>query len=183
MEELIKDVEARTKGILENLKIEFSGIRTNRPHPQLVSDVKVNYNESQVMVKQLGSISVNPPREIVVSVWDSGAVPGVQKALQDSVVGATVSVQGTSLRVALPPLSDERRKELGKAAKALTEERRIKLRGLRDEANKKLERMKRDGEITEDMNFKGKKRIQDIVDRVGKDIETQLAAKVKEIEN
>ncbi len=183
MDQLIKDLESKLKAILENLKIELGGIRTNRPHPQLVSDVKVNYNESQLTVKQLGSISVNPPRELLISLWDTGAVPSVAKALQESVAGASVSIDGHNVRVNLPPLSDERRKELIKTAKALTEERRIKVRSSRDEINKKLERMEHDHEISEDMKFKGKKRIQDIIDRVGKEIDSLLAAKVKDIES
>ena len=183
MEELIKNLESKLKAIFENLKTELAGIRTGRPHPQLISDVRVNYNESQLLIKQLGSISINPPRELVVSVWDQSAIPAVAKALQDSVAGATVAIDGQNVRVNLPPLSDERRKELVKATKALTEERRIKIRSMRDEANKKLERMGRDGEITEDMKFKGKKRTQDIVDQVGKEIDSLLSAKVKDIES
>lgn len=183
MEQLIKDLEAKIKGILENLKTELSGIRTNRPHPQLVADVYVDYGGAQLTVKQLASIGVNPPREIVLSVWDHAAIPSIAKAVQTSVAGVTVAVEGANVRVSLPPLSDERRKELEKTAKALTEERRIKIRGLRDETNKRLERMKKDSEISEDMNFKGKKRIQDIIDKVGKDIDSQLAAKIKDIES
>ena len=183
MDQLIKAFESRTKSTLEDLKTELAGIRTGRPHPQLVSDVKVSYGDAVLTVKQLGSISINPPRELVVSVWDQSAIPAVAKALQDSVAGATVAIDGQNVRVNLPPLSDERRKELVKATKALTEERRIKIRSMRDEANKKLERMGRDGEITEDMKFKGKKRTQDIVDQVGKEIDSLLSAKVKDIES
>lgn len=182
MDQLIKDVELKAKSILDNLKIELFGIRTGRPHPQLVSDVKVNYNETQFTVKQLGSIGINPPREIVVSLWDMGAVPAVAKALQDSVAGATVAIDGQNVRVNLPPLSDDRRKELAKAAKTITEERRIKIRAIRDDANKQLERMKKEKVITEDMHFKGKKKIQESVDKVGKEIDVMLSAKVKEIE-
>ena len=183
MEVFIKEFEAKIKTVLENLKQELIGLRTNRPHPQLVSDVKVMYNETQFLLKQLGSIGINPPREIVVSVWDIASAPAVAKALEMSVPGATVSLDGQNVRVNLPPLSDERRKELAKAAKAITEERKIHIRSMRDEINKRLERMKKESEITEDMNFKGKKRIQEIVDKVGKDIEIHLASKVKDIES
>jgi ribosome recycling factor len=183
MDQFIKDFEAKIKGLFESLKEELIGIRTGRPHPMLVSNVMVDYGGMQMSIKQLASIGVNPPREIVLSVWDLGAVPSVAKALEMSLIGGTVSIDGATVRLMLPPLSDERRKEFSKTAKSLTEERRIKIRSLRDDINKRLERMKKDGEITEDMNFKGKKKIQDIVDRVGKDIEVQLAQKIKEIES
>ena len=181
MEDLIKDLDLKSRALLDSLKQELSGIRTNRPTPQLIEDIEVNYLGQMLKVKQLGSISVLPPRELQVTVWDKNSVATVSKAIQDSPLKLNPSIEGNAIRLRLPPLTEERRDELVKVAKSVTEKLRIKIRNLRDEINKKITQAEGAKTINEDQKFKLKKRVDEAVGKVNKDIEDLLNGKVKEI--
>ncbi len=167
--------------LAESLKQELGGIRTNRPATKLIEDIKVSYLEQTLAVKQLGTIAVQPPRDIIVTTWDKGAVPAIAKAIQDAKLGLTPSTDGNVIRMQLPPLTLERREELTRFAKAATEKVRIRLRSERDEVMKRVEHMAKEKQITEDQKFKVKKNIQERVDKVNRDMEGELQKKVKEI--
>lgn len=179
--DIIKDFEQKLKPLIESLKQELLNLRTNRPTPKLVENIKVDYMGQQLTLKQLGSISIVPPREIDVSVWDKNAVGPVAKAIETSGLGVTANIDGNLIRLNLPPLTDERRQELIKLVKSTAEQTRIKIRALRDEANKHAEAMFKDKKISEDQKFKTKKQIQDAVDKANAEIEKLLEAKIKEI--
>ena len=133
-------------------------------------------------IKQVGSISVNPPREILISIWDKQAVSIVAKAIESSNLNVSANTDGNLIRINLPPLSAERRQELIKVVKKESEETKIKIRHLRDEENKKISQQEESGEITEDQKFKLKEQIQKAVDKANGDIEAMLDKKIKEIE-
>lgn len=179
--EFSKDLEVALKPALENLKQELSGVRTNRPHPGLVEDIKVEYLDQQLSLKQLGSISIIPPREIDINVWDVGALNAVIKAIETSGRGLTANVSGNLIRINLPMLTDERRQELAKLVKNMVEQAKIRIRGSRDEANKKVEAAFKAKTISEDQKFKGREQIQKVVDKMNADAEMLLATKLKEI--
>lgn len=181
MEDYAKDLEKAARPALESFKNELSGVRTNRPTPKLVEDIKVDYLEQQLSVKQLGSISVVPPREINISVWDQGSVNAVAKAIETSGRGLTANVSGNVIRINLPTLTDERRQELTKLVKNLTEQIKIKIRSLRDEVNKKIEAAFKAKTLSEDQKFKSKNQVQKIVDKLNAEAETLLVGKLKEI--
>jgi len=164
MEELIKSTESRAKELTQSFKQELSGFRTNRPNPQLLENIQVAYADQMLPIKHLGSISIQPPRELQIHVWDINAVAAVSKAIEGAKIGVTPSVQRNVVRVFLPPMSDERREELKRLVKALAEKFRIQLRALRDEANKKVENALRAKEISEDNKFKLRERIQKAID-------------------
>ena len=173
--DIIKDLEYKLRMIVGALKQEFAGIRSNRPTAKLVEDIKVDYFDQRMSIKQIGSVSIVPPREINISVWDRNAAGVVAKAIETSNLGVGVSVDGNLVRVTLPVLTEERRKELAKLVKGLTEQSRIKIRALRDEANKKTK------DLPEDQKFKLKDQIQGAVDKVNKEVEDLLENKIKEI--
>lgn len=177
MDSLLKDFEVDLKAAADHFKDECSGIRTNRPSARLVEDIKAEYFGQMTPVKQLGSIMIIPPREMAVSVWDKGAVAEVGKAIENAQLGLSVSVDGSTVRLALPLLTAERRTELIKLAKALAEKERIKVRGYRDDINKKIKAQ----ELDEDMAFRMKERVQKAVDAANGAIETILEAKIAEI--
>ena len=181
MDQLLKQFELKLREVLEGLKVEFGGIRTNRPTGKLVEEVKVSYMEAVLPIKQLGTIGVNPPREIVITPWDRGAAPAIAKVLEDSNLGVTVAVDGALIRVTLPALTLERRDELGKLAKATAEKTKIRLRTERDSVNKSIETMFKAKALTEDDRFKGKKRVQEAVDRANGEVELLVSVKIKEI--
>jgi len=179
--DFVKGLETSARQAIENLRGELSGVRTNRPSPKLVEDVKVDYMEQQFLLKQLGSISIVPPREIDVSVWDKEAVSAVVKAIETSGLGLTANTQGNLIRINLPTLTDERRQELIKFVKNLVEQVKIRVRALRDDANKKVEAAFKSKMLSEDQKFKSREQIQKAVDKANADIEMLLAGKIKEI--
>ena len=181
MDSILKDFEKSIAAALSALGGELASVRTSRPTPALVEDIKIEYFEQLVPIKQLGSLSIVPPREMVISLWDPSGLQTVAKALEDTKRGFGVSVRGNSVVISLPPLSQERRNELIKIAKTMAENTKIRLRGLRDTANKSLSAAQSAKSITEDMEFKGKKKIQEATDRMNKEIEGALAKKVVEI--
>ena len=166
--------------LVESFKKEVLVVRGNRPSPALVENLKVDYFGQPLLVKQLGSISIVPPREIDVNVWDKNAIPGVVKAIEAT--GLSANYEGKLIRINLPPLSEERRQELIKAVKKIGETFKIQLRNQRDETNKKVTQSFDSKEINEDQKFKLKEEIQKNVDSVNKDIENILNKKIKELQ-
>ena len=181
MEQILKELEAKLKSALSALTGEVAGVRTNRPSPALVEDLKIDYLGQQLAIKQLGSISVLPPREMVISLWESSGATQVAKALEDSKRGFSVSVQGNAIRVSLPPLSAERREEMLKLLRTMVEKTKIQVRSSRDEANKKIEAGLKAKIITEDQKTRGKKKIQDATDKINGEVEALFKKKEKEI--
>jgi ribosome recycling factor len=181
MDQIIKEFEKATAGVLSQFSGELAGMRTSRPSPALVEDLKIEYFEQMVPVKQLGSISVIPPREMAINLWDPSGAAAVAKAIDDAKRGFSVSVRGGAVYITLPPLSEERREELIKVAKGIAETFKIRIRGARESANKQLQAGKVAKEITEDMETRGKKKVQEITDKANKDIDAAIAKKVIEI--
>ena len=181
MEDYTKQFEAAAKPAVDTLKSDLSGVRTNRPNPKLVEDIKVDYLGQLLTIRQLGSISIVPPREIDINVWDKGALPSVIKAIETSGRGLTANSDGNLIRINLPVLTDERRQELTKLTKSLVEQAKIKIRSNRDDANKKIEAAYKGKTISEDQKFKEKERVQKSVDKLNAEIETLLAGKIREI--
>ena len=178
MDNELKQLDQQLNNIVNKFKEELSGIRTNRPSTKMVEDIKVNYFEQWMTVKQLCSLSVIPPREIILNVWDKSAVSAVAKAIEGVHLGLSISVDGNLVRINLPPLSEERRKELIKTVKAMGEKEKINIRLTRDEVNKKVK-----SSPDEDLKRFLQKKIQESVDKTNKNIDDLLQGKVREIEN
>jgi len=166
--------------ILEKFKQEIAGIRGNRPSPALVENLKVDYFGQSLLVKQLGSISILPPREIDINVWDKNAVTPIVKTIEAA--GLSVNFEGNLIRINLPPLTEERRQELIKTVRKIAENYRIQLRHQRDETNKEITHSFDAKEITEDKKFKLKEENQKNTDEINKQIEEILAKKTKELQ-
>ena len=162
-------------------KDELHSLRTNRPTAKLVEDIKAEYYNEHTPIKHLASISINPPRDIVISVWDAQAVLAVIKAIEASGLGVGVSAEGTTVRVHLPELSEERRQDLVKVVKRMAEDVRIQVRRLREEMNKKVEGAEKEKKISEDQKFKLKEQVQNAVNRANQEIELAVLKKTGEI--
>ena len=182
MNERLKDLEKKISETLQYLKSQLGGIRGSRPSPMLVEDILVDYFGQKMPIKQLGSISIAPPREIQISFWDKQAVAVAVKAIESSNLSVSANTDGNLIRINLPPLSSERRQEFIKIIKKEVEETRIRVRHLRDEENKKINFSEQEGEINEDDKFRLKEETQKMIDKANKDIEIMLDNKIKEIE-
>lgn len=175
----IRQFESKLKAALDNLKNEFQTIRSGRPSPRMAEDIKVEIYGQQLPVKALGSISVVPPREINITLWDISGVAAVAKAVEDA-LKVTASTDGALIRINLPSLTDERKKEFEKLVRKIAEESRIRVRGAREEANKEI-KAEEAGGLSEDMAFKRKEEVQKAVDATNKEIESSLESKIREI--
>ena len=181
MENEIKSFGEHLAEIVLHLKAEFLGIRTNKPTTKLVEDIKVTHYGQTMPMKALGTVSIAPPRDIVISVWDLGAVPPIAKAIEDAKLGLTPNIDGATIRLTLPTLTDERRTDIIKLIKKITEELRIKIRLSRDEINKKIKRAEEEKQMGENESFKLKEKVQKMVEATNKQIEELMEGKIKEI--
>lgn len=181
MEQDIREWESQIASRVEAFQNELHLLRTNRPTAKLVEDIKIEYYDQPTPIKHLGTISINPPRDINVSIWDAQAVPLVAKAIQDAGLGVSVSVEGALVRVTLPVLTEERRKEIVKIVGKLAEETRIQIRRLREEMNKKIDTAEKEKKISEDHRFKDRERVQRTVDKANQEVEVSVLKKTEEI--
>jgi ribosome recycling factor len=180
-EQHIKTLEEEFRNVVEKFRGELRHVRGNRVSVELVEGITVNYFEQLLEVKQLGSLSIVPPREIHVSVWDKNAVGAVAKAIEDAKLGLSVSADGNIIKARLSQLGEERRAELEKLVRKTAEAARIHVRTKRDEAMKYLKAAESAKEINEDMLFKMKEKVQKLVDGANGSIEEALERKLKEL--
>ena len=145
-------------------KTDIATIRTSRATPAMVEDIKVEFYGQSMRVKELASITAPEPRALVIQPWDKGALKAIEEAIRKSEIGLSPVVDGTVIRLNIPPLTEERRKEFIKLLKQKTEEARVKIRRAREEIWDRVQKMERSGEIPEDDKFWAKDQLQKIVD-------------------
>jgi ribosome recycling factor len=181
MEALYEDCKTRMQKALDNLAREFGKLRTGRASTSLVEGIKVDYYGTPTPINQLASISIPDSRTIAIQPWDRNGFSGVEKAILKSDLGLTPVNDGSTIRIAIPTLTEERRKDLAKMAKKYTEDARVALRNVRRDMNDLLKKQKNDKEINEDEMHKGQDEIQRITDDFVKQAEDLLETKEKEI--
>jgi len=167
--------------IVTDLENEFISFRGSRPTVKLVENIAVEAYGNQMLVKQLGSIAINPPREIAVTVWDRGLAPAVAKAIETA-LAVNPRIDNTVIYVNLPPLTKERKAELSKIAGKTAESVRIRVRAAREQINKKIDAALTAKTITEDDRFDFKDKVQKITGAANQKIEDLLTTKLKEME-
>ncbi len=165
----------------EFLLEEFSGLNTGKASPAMVDKITVDYYGSPTRIQQLGNISVPEPRLIVISPFDPSVLPEINKAILAANIGVTPMNDGRVIRIPIPELSEERRKEMVKIAGRNAEEQRVAVRNVRREANETAKAMQKDGDITEDDLKQALDEIQKLTDKYVKQIDDALAAKEKDI--
>jgi ribosome recycling factor len=179
------DVLAATREKMEKsvqaLRQELAGVRAGRANPALLEKIRVEYYGTATPLQQIGSITAPDPRTLAIQVWDRGAVPAVEKAIQRSDLGLTPQTEGNVVRLVLPQPSAERRAELVKHARRIGEEQRIAIRNLRREAREQLERQEKAGEIAGDEAKRGGDELQKITDRAMAQVGQLVEAKEREI--
>ena len=180
-EDFLKNLKFKANEVVGHLKRQLSGIRGGRPTPQLIEDITGEYFGQKFTIKQLGSISVLPPRQLQVSVWDKNSASSVLRAIESSNLNVSTRIDDNVIRIDLPPLSGERREELVKLSKREGEEIKINLRHVRDETNREISKLFNDKEIGEDESFKLKESIQEVIDNAVQEVEIILKNKETEI--
>ena len=177
----IKDLRRRMDGALQALHREFGGLRTGRASTSLLEPITVDAYGSQMPMNQVGTINAPEPRLLTVQVWDKGLVKSVEKAIRESDLGLNPQTEGTTIRVPIPNLSEERRAELKKVASRYAEQARVAVRNVRRDGMDGLKKAEKDGDISKDEHHGIGEQIQQMTDKHIEEIDKVLANKEKEI--
>jgi ribosome recycling factor len=180
-DKLIADLRRRMDGAIDALKKELGGLRTGRAAPSLLESVSVNAYGSNMPLNQLGTVSAPEPRLLVVQVWDRSMAKAVDAAIREAGLGLNPQSEGQVIRVPIPPLSEERRKELTKIAHKYAEQAKVSVRNVRRDGLEALKKREKDREITQDQHRKLDKDVQTLTDDTIKKVDDTLASKEKEI--
>jgi ribosome recycling factor len=179
--DVIADAKQRMHKAIEATKHEFAALRTGRASPALLEQIRVDYYGTPTPVNQLATITVPEPRLLVIQPWDKKFVKDVERAILKSELGLVPSSDGVHVRVPIPSLTEERRKELVKVAHRHAEEGRVAVRNIRREAKEMLEEFEEAGEVSEDDAERGLEELQKLTDKAIADVDALLATKDKEI--
>ncbi len=179
--DIIKTHEEKMQKTLDALKREFASLRAGRATPALLDKIMVDYYGSPTPVNQVAKVSVPESRMIIIQPWEKPMLKEIEKAIMKSDLGLSPNSDGQSIRLAIPPLTQERRAELVKTINKKTEESKIALRNIRREVNDAIKKLEKAKEITEDNMEKGQKDTQKVVDKFVKLIDEARAAKEAEV--
>jgi ribosome recycling factor len=177
----IAELRRRMEGAIKTLQTEFSGLRTGRASANLLDPIQVDAYGSMMPLNQVASVSVPEPRMITVQVWDKSMVKSVEKAIRDANLGLNPGSDGQLVRVPIPQLSEDRRKELQKIAGKYTEAARVAIRNIRRDGNDFLKKQEKDNVISKDEHEKKAGDVQKLTDEFIKKVDDMLTAKEKDI--
>ncbi|MBW1667474.1 MAG: ribosome recycling factor [Deltaproteobacteria bacterium] len=180
-DEILSECRQKMSKTLEALKKEFMRIRTGRASTALLDGIKVECYDTQMPLDQVASISVPESRLITIKPWDQSIIGEIEKAILKSELGLTPMNDGKLIRIPIPPLTEERRRELVKVAKKMAEDGKISIRNHRREANELLKELKNEKEISEDEQYRAQEEVQRITDEFIKKIDEVTSEKEKEI--
>jgi len=179
--DVIADAKARMQKAIEALRHEFASLRTGRASPTLLDQIRVDYYGVATPITQVATVTVPEPRLLVIAPWDKKMVKDIEKAILKSELGLMPSSDGTHVRVPIPPLTQERRKELAKVAHKHAEEGRVAIRNVRREAKEMIEDLEEEGDVSEDESKRGLDELQKLTDKFIAEADALLATKEKEI--
>ncbi len=180
-DKVVTDLRRRMEGAIDVLRKEFGGLRTGRASTSLLEPVQVEAYGNRMPLSQVGTVSVPEPRLLLVSVWDKGNVKATEKAIREAGLGLNPQTEGQTIRVPVPDLSEERRKELTRVAAKYAEAARVSVRNVRRDGLDGLKKQEKDGTLSQDAHRKLDKDIQTLTDATIKRVDDLLAQKDKEI--
>ena len=179
--EIKKNAEQKMLKSIDAFKNELAKIRTGRAHPGILDQVQIDYYGSMVPISQVANVALMDARTISVQPWEKGMGAKIEKAIRESDLGLNPASQGDLIRVPMPPLTEERRRELTKVVKGSGEDAKIAVRNLRRDANEHAKRLLKDKEITEDDDRRSQDEVQKLTDRYIAEIDKLIVAKEAEI--
>ena len=175
--EVQKSAETKMQKSIESLQSEFAKIRTGRAHPSLLEHVMVDYYGNTTPLNQIASVTISDSRTLLVTPWEKAMVQAVEKAIINADLGLNPATAGQAIRVPMPPLTEERRKDLTKVVKGEAENAKVSIRNIRRDANTKFKDLLKDKAITEDDERRGQETIQKLTDKFIQDVDKLLATK------
>ena len=180
-ESIISEKEMEFDNVMERMRIEIGKLRTGRANPAMVEDLLVDYYGSKTPLKQMASVNIPEARTITIQPWDRGALGLIESAIRESELNLNPNNDGILIRINIPQLTEERRREMVKILNQKAEEARIGVRGVREDAWKEIQEKEKNGEMAEDDKFKAKEKLQQVVDEYNKRIEEMRAKKEQEM--
>jgi ribosome recycling factor len=177
----LDDIKKRMDGALAALKTEYTGLRTGRANIHLLDPIMVDAYGASTPLNQVGAVSAPEPRMLAVNVWDRGVVVAVEKAIRNAGLGVNPIVDGQTIRVPIPPLNEERRRELAKLAGKYAEAARVAIRNVRRDGMEHLKKLEKDGDISQDQQKKFSEQVQQATDQFVKSVDQTMATKEEEI--
>ncbi|MBI4610858.1 MAG: ribosome recycling factor [Candidatus Rokubacteria bacterium] len=181
MQAVIKDAETRMQGALDVLAREFSGLRTGRASTGILEAIRVDYYGTPTPVNQVASLSVPDPKTLLIQPWEPALLPAIEKAIMKSDLGLTPANDGKLIRLTIPPLTEERRKQLAKVVGKLAEDCRVAVRNIRHEANKRVKALEKEKKVSEDDSRRGLEQVQKLTDKFIQRADELLKKKEEEI--
>lgn len=181
IEDILKDAGTRMKKSVESLETDFTKIRTGRAHTSLLDHITVEYYGSAVPLSQVAKINVEDSRTLTVTPWEKDMVKAIDKAIMGSDLGLNPSTAGTVIRIPMPPMTEERRRDLVKVVRAESEGARVAIRNIRRDANSDLKSLEKDKDISEDELRRSEDSVQKLTDQFVAEIEKVLEKKEKEL--
>ncbi|MEQ8173472.1 MAG: ribosome recycling factor [Syntrophomonadaceae bacterium] len=181
IKDMINETDSRMKKTIEHLTQDLATLRAGRANPAMVDRLMVSYYGQATPLNQLANITVPEPRLLVIQPWDKSSIPDIEKAVMKSDLGINPSNDGNVIRLAVPQLTEERRREIVKVVKKRGEEAKVAVRNIRREQNDFMKAAEKDKVVSEDESKKGMEEVQKITDKYIKDIDSIMAAKEKDI--
>jgi len=181
MQAVLKDAETRMQGSLDALSREFAGVRTGRASAALLEHVRVDYYDTPTPITQVASVSVPDARTLMIQPWDQSVLPKIEKAIQKSDLGVTPANDGKVIRLTMPTLNEERRKQLARTLAKQAEEGRVAIRNVRREAKEKVKGLLKDKKVSEDEERRSETDLQKLTDRFVQKVDELLKKKEQEI--
>lgn len=177
LNEIQKDAKERMKKSVQSLQQAFARIRTGRAHPSILDDITVDYYGNDTPLSQVANIMVEDGRTLSISPWEKPLIPVIEKAILKSDLGLNPATSGDKIRLPMPPLTEENRKDLSKMARSEAENARIAIRNIRRDANNDMKELLKEKQITEDELRRGEDGIQKLTDEVIKEVDDALGSK------
>jgi ribosome recycling factor len=181
MQDVVKDLETRMQAAVDLLAREFSGVRTGRANTALLDSVRVEAYGTHTPISQMASVSIPDPRTLAIQPWDTSQVAAIEKAILKSDLGLTPSSDGKVIRLTMPTLTEERRKQLARTVGKLAEEARVAVRNIRRDANDRLKALARDKKVSQDEERRGHEQIQKATDKFVARVDELTKKKEQEI--
>ena len=181
LKEILEDTEIGMEKSLGALDVAFKKIRTGRATPSLLDSIKVNYYDKLTPLAQVASISIEDAKTLAIAPWEKGIVPEIEKAISESELGLNPATSGETIRVILPDLTEETRRDFIKKAKSEAENAKVSIRNVRREGNSQLKEFLKEKEISEDEERQGEEEIQKLTDLFVEKVDAALEAKAKDL--
>ncbi len=181
LEDVIKELRSSSDKAIEALRRDLSKVRTGRAHPSMLDGIRIDYYGTPTPLSQMANLAVPEPRMLTVKPWDKGQVKAIDKAIREGDLGLNPQVDGDLIRIPIPALTEERRKDLVKIIRKNGEECKVAIRKHRRDANEMIDTLEKDGEVSGDDAERGRKKVEDVIAELTKSVDTIIAAKEKDL--